>query len=53
MTNLTRDHLSVCENDQQQPIKAFKREDVPVSLGLIIDSGSMRDKRQTVEAAPL
>ena len=30
----------------------FKREDVPVSMGLIIDnSGSMRDKRAKVEAA--
>ena len=30
----------------QQPIKIFKHEDVPVSLGLLIDnSGSMRDKR--------
>ena len=36
----------------QQPIKAFRREDVPVSMGLIIDnSGSMRDKRAKVEAA--
>jgi len=35
-----------------QPITKFKREDVPVSLGLIIDnSGSMRDKRAKVEAA--
>src|SRR6266702_3720492 len=32
----------------------FRREDVPVSLGLIIDnSGSMRDKRSKVEAAAL
>ena len=37
-----------------QPIKIFRREDVPVSLGLIIDnSGSMRDKRTKVEAAAL
>jgi Ca-activated chloride channel homolog len=37
-----------------QQIKVFKREDVPVSLGLIIDnSGSMRDKRAKVEAAAL
>jgi VWFA-related protein len=36
----------------QQPIRTFKREDVPVSMGLIIDnSGSMRDKRAKVEAA--
>jgi len=37
-----------------QEIKVFKREDVPVSMGLIIDnSGSMRDKRAKVEAASL
>ena len=42
------------ENDVLQPIKIFKREDVPVSLGLIIDnSGSMRDKRLKVESAAL
>jgi VWFA-related protein len=37
-----------------QQIKVFKREDVPVSMGLVIDnSGSMRDKRAKVEAAAL
>ena len=42
------------ENNIEQPIKTFRREDVPVSLGLIIDnSGSMRDKRKRVEAAAL
>src|SRR5262249_60694903 len=35
-------------------IKIFRREDIPVSLGLIVDnSGSMRDKRAKVEAADL
>jgi Ca-activated chloride channel family protein len=35
-------------------LKVFKREDVPVSLGLIIDdSGSMRTKRERVEAAAM
>jgi VWFA-related protein len=37
-----------------QPIRTFKREDLPVSLGLVIDnSGSMKDKRAKVEAAAL
>jgi VWFA-related protein len=37
-----------------QPVKVFRREDVPVSMGLIIDnSGSMRDKRTKVESAAL
>jgi Ca-activated chloride channel homolog len=35
-----------------QQIRSFKREDVPVSMGLIIDnSGSMRSKRSKVDAA--
>ena len=34
------------------PVKLFKREDVPVSLGLIVDnSGSMRERRSKVESA--
>jgi len=54
VTNLTKDAFTVSENGVPQEIKRFKREDVPVSLGLIIDnSGSMRDKRAKVEAAAL
>jgi len=54
VTDLPRDAFTVYENNVVQPIKSFKREDVPVSMGLIIDnSGSMRDKRAKVEAASL
>jgi Ca-activated chloride channel family protein len=54
VTNLALDAFTVYENGVQQPIKVFRREDVPVSLGLIIDnSGSMRDKRTKVETAAL
>jgi len=54
VTNLPESAFKVYENDVPQQIKTFKREDVPVSLGLIIDnSGSMRDKRAKVEAAAL
>jgi len=54
ITNLPESAFTVFENGVPQPIKIFKREDVPVSMGLIIDnSGSMRDKRQSVEAAAL
>lgn len=53
-TNLPREAFTVYENGAQQQIRSFKREDVPVSLGLIVDnSGSMRDKRAKVEAAAL
>src|SRR5215468_6545684 len=54
ITNLTPDQFTVYENGAQQEIKSVKLEDVPVSMGLIIDnSGSMRDKRAKVEAAAL
>jgi len=54
VTNLPRQAFTVYENGVQQMITNFKREDAPVSLGLIVDnSGSMRDKRSKVEAAAL
>ncbi|HEY9141231.1 MAG TPA: VWA domain-containing protein [Bryobacteraceae bacterium] len=54
VTDLPESAFSVSENGVPQTIKVFKREDVPVSLGLIIDnSGSMRDKRAKVAAAAL
>jgi|HubBroStandDraft_1064217.scaffolds.fasta_scaffold19951_2 Ca-activated chloride channel family protein len=54
ITDLSRDAFRVLENGQPQELKVFKREDVPVSLGLIIDdSGSMRTKRERVEAASM
>lgn len=54
VTNLKEDAFTVFENDVKQNILLFKREDIPVSIGLIIDnSGSMRTKRASVEAAAL
>lgn len=54
VTNLPQSVFTVLENGAPQAIKIFKSEDVPVSIGLIIDnSGSMRDKRQAVESATL
>jgi Ca-activated chloride channel family protein len=54
ITNLPESAFKVYENGVEQQIKLFKREDVPVSLGLLIDdSGSMRDKRAKVAAAAL
>ncbi len=54
VTNLSQDAFTVMENGAPQSIKVFRREDVPVSMGLIVDnSGSMRDKRAKVEAAAL
>src|SRR5579875_2449317 len=54
LTNLDRNAFRVFENGQPQELKIFRREDVPVSLGIIIDdSGSMSSKRSRVEAAAL
>jgi VWFA-related protein len=54
VTNLNQSAFRVFENGQQQQVKIFRREDVPVSLGIIIDdSGSMANKRSRVEAAAL
>jgi Ca-activated chloride channel homolog len=54
VTNLDRRAFSVYEDGRPQPIALFHRNDVPISLGLIIDnSGSMRSWRPTVEAAAL
>lgn len=54
LTDLTQKAFHVYENGAEQPIKKFLREDVPVSMGLIVDnSGSMRTKRQRVEASAL
>jgi len=52
LTDLPQKSFKVFENGVEQPIKLFKREDVPVSLGIVIDnSGSMKEKRQKVELA--
>jgi len=54
LTDLPQSAFKVYENGAEQSIKLFKREDVPVSLGMVIDnSGSMRDKRPRVERASL
>lgn len=52
--NLTQSEFKVFENGVQQQLKVFRHEDVPVSMGLLIDdSGSMKEKRARVEAAAL
>ena len=54
VTTLDRDAFSVYENGKRQPITVFRRDDIPVSVGLLIDnSGSMRTLRPAVEAAAL
>jgi Ca-activated chloride channel homolog len=51
---LKQDNFRVFEDKAEQKLAVFKREDVPVSMGLVIDnSGSMRDKRPRVNEAAL
>jgi Ca-activated chloride channel family protein len=52
VTDLPLTAFKVYENNVEQQIRIFRREDIPISLGIVIDnSGSMRDKRQKVETA--
>ena len=54
VTNLQQSAFKVFENGAEQTLKVFRREDVPVSVGILVDnSGSMRDKREKVNAAAL
>jgi hypothetical protein len=44
----------VFENGAPRALTSFRREDVPVAMGIVIDnSGSMRDKRDKVNPAVL
>lgn len=51
---LKEENFRVFEDDSEQKISVLRQEDVPVSMGLLIDnSGSMEDKREKVNAAAL
>ncbi|HEY2456964.1 MAG TPA: VWA domain-containing protein [Candidatus Acidoferrum sp.] len=51
---LTQENFRVYEDKVEQKLDVFKREDIPVSMGLVIDnSGSIRDKRPRVNEAAL
>lgn len=51
---LAKDDFRVYEDGVPQTIASFRHEDLPVSLGILIDSsGSMYDKRVAVEEASL
>jgi len=51
---LRREHFTVFEDKLEQNISLFKQEDVPLSIGLVIDgSGSMMDKRDKVSTAAM
>jgi VWFA-related protein len=51
---LKTENFRVFEDKVEQKLSVFRREDVPVSMGLVIDnSGSMRDKRPRVNEAAI
>jgi len=54
VTDLDRAAFTVYEDGQPQKITSFRREDIPVAMGIVIDnSGSMSNKRTAVNQAAL
>ena len=54
VTDLDRTAFTVFEDGKPQTIVSFHNEDIPVSMGIVIDnSGSMREKRAKVNQAAL
>ncbi|MBV8672841.1 MAG: VWA domain-containing protein [Acidobacteriaceae bacterium] len=52
--DLGRGNFRVWEDDVPQTIASLQQQDLPVSMGILVDnSGSMRDKRAAVNAAAL
>jgi Ca-activated chloride channel homolog len=54
ITTLDKSDFNVFEDGHPQTITSFRHEDIPVAMGIVVDnSGSMREKRQKVNAAAL
>lgn len=52
VSDLDRGKFEVLDEGVPQAITSFRREDVPVAMGIVIDnSGSMREKREKVSQA--
>jgi Ca-activated chloride channel family protein len=52
--SLKPEHFRILEDGVEQKLEIFRREDLPVTVGLVIDnSGSMRVKRERVKVAAL
>jgi Ca-activated chloride channel family protein len=52
--NLKKENFRIFEDRAEQMISVFKHEDIPVSLGLVIDnSRSMEPRKQRLDAAAL
>lgn len=51
---LEQQHFRIFEDDVEQQVSLFRREDAPISVGLVIDaSASMSTKRREVSSAAL
>jgi Ca-activated chloride channel homolog len=54
VTDLKQGNFKVYEQSIEQKLAFFSRDDIPVTMGLVIDnSGSMREKREQVNAAAM
>jgi Ca-activated chloride channel homolog len=54
INDLSKGDFKVWEDGAPQTVAAFQHQDVPVSMGILVDnSGSMRDKRAAVNEAAL
>jgi Ca-activated chloride channel homolog len=54
VTNLDKTNFNVFEDGHPQTITSFRHEDIPVAMCIVVDnSGSMREKREKVNAAAL
>jgi Ca-activated chloride channel homolog len=54
VTDLKKEDFQVFEDGVPQTIASFQHQDIPVSMGILVDnSGSMRDKRAAVNTAAL
>lgn len=54
VTSLDRNAFTIYQNGQPETMTSFRREDVPVAIGIVVDnSGSMRDKRAKLNQAVL
>jgi VWFA-related protein len=54
VVGLTKENFNITENGISQPVTIFKHEDIPVSLGLVIDnSRSIEPRKARLDAATL
>ncbi len=54
VAGLRSEHFTVYDNGEPVPIEFFSSEDLPATIGMVIDSsGSMRGKREQVTAAAM